>query len=842
MPRTSPASLGDAFALSLGLNQTATSPASIGDAFALGFGLPRTSPASLGDAFALSFGLPRTSPASLGDAFALSIGLPRTSPASLGDAFALSIGLPRTSPASLGDAFALSIGLPRTSPASLGDAFALSLGLNQPATSPASLGDAFGLGFGLPRTSPASLGDAFALSLGLNQPATSPATLGDAFALGFGLPRTSPASLGDAFALSLGLNQPATSPATLSDAFGLGFGLPRTSPAALGDAFALSLGLNQVATSPASIGDAFGLGFGLPRTSPAALGDAFALSLGVNRAETSPASLGDAFGLGFGFPRSSPASLADAFALSLGLNRAATSSAIVSDSFGLGLGVNGTKTSSATLTHFVVFTIQRNFVSLTPRPPAPTKEDATDNRAYKSEKQSATIDVNIEASQQDIDDLRNALATVLGCEVEFVDLEIQIVSAENRLVTSLGINGMCENKQISGELNIAIGNLSLQSVDGRGTASIALDRGLSVKGISTLRLTNHGIEIVMTNLRLVFEPDAPNIRNLRGGSNSVTQVGAKFDVELARMPTGASLSAQFARIASAFIGNSEAILQLGAEELGLQLRHPRNDIAFAIEVTGNGLTNEDLGDSIVTMSVSTNWYVKRLQEGKQIAIAKIENTRRVFSSLANCTELGETVECRAEFAGESRGFSVFTLVALSKAPMPTATSTPGWPSFTPTATELSYPGQPDVIPAPSGLLFSPDTTSTPISQPSPISMSPTPTPVAIATSEAPIPGLEPTPTALVRENSIDVEEVVPSPTTHPLPTPTVDANISVRNMPTPARIPAESMVSEQQEGLNIPVIIGILLVAGVVGMAAIVILLRQLRRKLETYKSKGASE
>ena len=191
-------------------------------------------------------------------------------------------------------------------------------------------------------------------------------------------------------------------------------------------------------------------------------------------------------------------------------------------------------------------------------------------------------------------------------------------------------------------------------------------------------------------------------------------------------------------------------MQLGAEELGLQLRHPRNDIAFAIEVTGNGLTNEDLGDSIVTMSVSTNWYVKRLQEGKQIAIAKIENTRRVFSSLANCTELGETVECRAEFAGESRGFSVFTLVALSKAPMPTATSTPGWPSFTPTATELSYPGQPDVIPSPSGLLFSPDTTSTPISQPSPISMSPTPTPVAIATSEAPIPGLEPTPTALAR--------------------------------------------------------------------------------------------
>ena len=202
---TDTASLVDAFALSLGLNQAATSPASLGDAFALILGLNQvaTSPASLGRRLRADPGSEpvATSPASLSDSlWSWELIYHRTSPASLGDAFALSLGLNQTatSPASLGDAFALSLGvnLPATSPASLSDAFAAEPGTDQPRTSPASLGDAFGLGLGLPRTSPASLGDAFALSLGLNQPATSPATLGDAFALGFGLPRTSPATSG----------------------------------------------------------------------------------------------------------------------------------------------------------------------------------------------------------------------------------------------------------------------------------------------------------------------------------------------------------------------------------------------------------------------------------------------------------------------------------------------------------------------------------------------------------------------------------------------------------------------------------------------------------------------
>ncbi len=91
----------------------------------------------------------------------------------------------------------------------------------------------------------------------------------------------------------------------------------------------------------------------------------------------------------------------------------------------------------------------------------------------------------------------------------------------------------------------------------------------------------------------------------------------------------------------------------------------------------------------MTMAVSKAWYDRRVAEGKDIFITKIDEEGNVFTVMATCVVMGDIVECSVEFTGEAGGFSNFVLVSIigGQAP-PTPTLAPLAPTAAPTATSV----------------------------------------------------------------------------------------------------------------------------------------------------------
>ena len=265
--------------------------------------------------------------------------------------------------------------------------------------------------------------------------------------------------------------------------------------------------------------------------------------------------------------------------------------------------------------------------------------------------------------------------------------------------------------------------------------------------------------MAMERPTLKFASQAPDTALLDGGSESVTQIGVDFQVGLSNLPDGASLSVQFAKDASAFVDNPGATFQLAAQEAGGTIENEVEDVAFLVNVTRGGITNQDLGDNTVAMTVSKTWYDQKLAEGKVIAITKIDDSGNIFfeSTPIICVVSGDSVTCTTDLIGGAGGFSVFTLIAIVPNPVPTPTSIPT-PSPTstlapPTSTATSTraptpPGTPAQMPTPTG---TPAVESGLVPTPTPVTPTPSPTPTLVQQSPTPTatatraPALTPTP-------------------------------------------------------------------------------------------------
>ena len=212
--------------------------------------------------------------------------------------------------------------------------------------------------------------------------------------------------------------------------------------------------------------------------------------------------------------------------------------------------------------------------------------------------------------------------------------------------------------------------------------------------------------MVIEEPELLFAPEAPDATILAGGSDSVTDIGIDFQVELNNLPDGASLSVEFSKDPAAFVDRPGIVLQLAALGVGGVIEDQNEDIAFSVNVVKSGITNEDLGNNTTTMAVSKAWYDRRLAEGKDIFITKIDDEGNVFTVMATCVVKGDIVECSAEFTGEAGGFSNFVLVsivggqapptptpALAPTAAPTPTSLPPTTTPTPAPTPTSAPAE-----------------------------------------------------------------------------------------------------------------------------------------------------
>ena len=281
--------------------------------------------------------------------------------------------------------------------------------------------------------------------------------------------------------------------------------------------------------------------------------------------------------------------------------------------------------------------------------------------------QTVKLQTQVQTSEDDRETLRKAMASAFGDDVDTAGAEIEVASTEKGLVISWQVQGVTRQEKPVGEFNLALDKVLITTSDGRGTARVDLGSGLTAEGDAIVEVTERGIDVVIENPKLLFEPDAPDVSALEGGSDAVLEIDVDFKVGLSRLPDEAALSVQFAKKASELLDDSTSVLQLAAEGAGGSIENPDDDVAFLVSVTKDGITNEDLGANDVTMAVSKAWYDRKLREGKAIVIAKIGDQGESFSTDARCTPSGSVARCEGRFSGAAGGFSVYALIGVVKA-------------------------------------------------------------------------------------------------------------------------------------------------------------------------------
>ena len=349
-----------------------------------------------------------------------------------------------------------------------------------------------------------------------------------------------------------------------------------------------------------------------------------------------------------------------------------------------------------------------------------------------SEAQTATIETTIEVSEEDREELSAALEEALGVEVDVTSTVTEVTVAEEGkegLVIDLDVEGLEEGQEIVGELDVTIGDLTLATTNGTGTATLRLDDELSIESEVTLDVGANTLGVAMTNPVLVLEPQALDAESLSGGSDEVKELAVKFKTPLRTLRRGASLQVEVAKEASAFADDDDpdtaiTFFQFAAEGAGGTIEDISKDVAVVIRVRKVNIEEGDVGDNTLEIEVSKEWHENRLLEGKAIAFTKRDDEGNVFSVPATCILANLTrMLCTGTFTGEAGGYSSFALIAVrpSVGPIPTPTPTPAPGLETPIATPTARPTiVSPITPAPTATATAmPAPTATPTSTPSP---------------------------------------------------------------------------------------------------------------------------
>ena len=386
-------------------------------------------------------------------------------------------------------------------------------------------------------------------------------------------------------------------------------------------------------------------------------------------------------------------------------------------------------------------------VLLAPTPtPIPT---ATPTPAPSSGQTEVSVSTAVETTVEQTVVLDTALATALGTNVQVVVGTTNIVTTEaGSLRTSLTVVGLEAGAQITGTVNVQIGNITIVTEDGLGTGTMDLGGGLTVIADVQLISKDGVLDIEFVSPKLKFEPVAPETNQLLGGTALVTEIGAAFAVGLKALPDAASLVVEFAKDAESFVPDASTKFAAAAATAGGSIGNLQDDVAFVVQVTKGGITNQDLGDNTLTFKVSLGWYAARVAQGKSIVFAKIDDDGNVFTTAATCPVTGSsTVSCTGTFVGAAGGFSYFAIMA-ALLPTPTPTPVPPGVTVTPTPTPIPPTATPAPVPPTPTATVPPTPTRTPTPAPLPTSTpeptaTPTPTPTA---APAPVPTAMPTAT------------------------------------------------------------------------------------------------
>jgi len=292
-----------------------------------------------------------------------------------------------------------------------------------------------------------------------------------------------------------------------------------------------------------------------------------------------------------------------------------------------------------------------------------------------SEKQTLTVTTTVEVTVGQRQVLDAALEAGLGVALDITSTNMVVSTTDEGLVLTLAIEGLQAGQEVRGRLYVTLGNLTIETVDGQGTAVLDLGGGLTVTAEVGLEIVDGQLKIVLLKPQLRLVPPPPDATALSGGNATVTEIGVVLSVALTNLPDGASLEVAFAKDPAVFVDDPVTMFQLAAASVGGVIGDLDEDLAFLINITKSGITNDDLGDTTMTMEVSAAWRDARIAQGKVIVIAKIDDAGNVFSEEATCTVVNSSVSCSVKFTGAAGGLSVFALMSVV-VPTPTPTPTP----------------------------------------------------------------------------------------------------------------------------------------------------------------------
>jgi len=284
----------------------------------------------------------------------------------------------------------------------------------------------------------------------------------------------------------------------------------------------------------------------------------------------------------------------------------------------------------------------------------------------------AIIQTTITATREEVDLLPGVLVQAtgnLGLQPA-AELATEIVAGElpgAPLKVAMLVNNAPPGRVFVGDLNFTLGNLEVTTVAGQTVVLITLDQaaGLSITGSAMLIGTaGGGIDLNIENPKLVLLLSAQDVSDLPGGSATVTQIGGNLVLDIINLPDGASLAVTFAKDPSVFIDDAAAKFSLLAENINRETGNLADDLAFVVNVKKTGITNDDLGDTQITLEVSQQWFDERRALDLSILFAKFDdNGNPVLPALDvtdSCASTGNgTVVCKGNFTGAQGGLSTF---------------------------------------------------------------------------------------------------------------------------------------------------------------------------------------
>jgi VCBS repeat-containing protein len=302
----------------------------------------------------------------------------------------------------------------------------------------------------------------------------------------------------------------------------------------------------------------------------------------------------------------------------------------------------------------------------------------------------------IVVSVEDGDELGRVLEEMTGIALSVEEVVVAVTSGADGITVEIPVVGLTLDTELVGVLDIQIGDLSLSVVDGEGTAELRIVDDLAVVGSASVSSSSGALDIQISDPQLRYTPSIVDDGSFggtgtgAGSGNSADDAGVSFAVDLDVLPSDVGLSTLYSADAAELESQVGTAFALPGALTG------DDELAYFVVVEKSGITQDDLGDNTVSMSVSSEWLDEMVALGREVAITKISDTGVVFTESAQCERLSDKTVCTVVFSGEAGGFSIFAIYGFvntvpQSIPEPLLTPEPATQVPSPVPSATSFP-------------------------------------------------------------------------------------------------------------------------------------------------------